>query len=66
MAKIKNPVTLSSAYKISTSTLESLGVVDVMLDTDTQLFIDPLLLNDSKHPEMHDSAAHAYKKRFET
>ncbi|EJA3095844.1 MULTISPECIES: hypothetical protein [Vibrio] len=65
MAKIKNPVTLSSAFKISTSTLDSLGVVDVMLDTDTQLFIDPLLLNDSQHAEMHDNASNAYKSRFE-
>ncbi|WP_212752662.1 MULTISPECIES: hypothetical protein [Vibrio] len=64
MAKIKNPVTLSSAFKISTSTLDSLGVVDVMLDTDTQLFIDPLLLNDSQHAEMHDNASNAYKSRF--
>ncbi|MFV8408119.1 hypothetical protein ACNO6G_23755 [Vibrio harveyi] len=64
MAKITNPTSLSSAFKIDPKVLTSLGVVDVHLDADTRLFIDPLLLYQSKHAEIHKGATKSYEDRF--
>lgn len=35
------PITFSEQFPIPQSTLESTGVFDVILDVDTQVFIDP-------------------------
>ncbi|RBW44593.1 hypothetical protein DS885_11045 [Psychromonas sp. B3M02] len=65
MGKIQNPATISSEFGICSKTLDKLGVVDVLLNTDTLLFIDPMLLAESKHDEMNTGAVNSYKKRFE-
>ena len=65
MGKIKNPVTISSAFGISEGKLIELGIVDVLLDTDTLLFIDPLLLSESRHSEIRLEAVCSYNDRFE-
>lgn len=66
MAKICNPVSISTEFGISEETLKEFDVVNVMLTTDTLLFIDPMLLVHSKHPEIHDGATQEYSTRFET
>lgn len=52
MAKIKNPLQFSRHFKISEQTLDRLDVFDPTLNVDAKLFIDPLLLANSRHDEM--------------
>lgn len=65
MAKITKISTISSCFKIDTVLLDTLDVVDVLLDSDTLLFIDPLLLIESKHIEMNTEAIDTYNSTFE-
>ena len=64
MGKITNPATLSSEFALDKGQLDKLGVVDVLLNTDTLLFIDPLLLAASSHAEIKNEANNAYNERF--
>lgn len=66
MAKARNPITLSREFNIPPATLDRLGVLDVKLGIDTKLFIDPLLLRRSRHPEIHKHGQHQYHVHFET
>ncbi|MFB0767998.1 hypothetical protein ACEU5N_09985 [Aeromonas salmonicida] len=65
MGKIKNPATISSEFGIDVAVLDKLGVVNVLLNTDTLVFIDPLLLEDSAHKEISEGAYQSYRDRFE-
>jgi hypothetical protein len=51
------PTSLSKYLEIPNTTMESLGVFDPILDHDTRLFIDPLLLKHCKTPEFASSYA---------
>lgn len=64
MAKAKNPSTFSREYSLPHTAVESIGVLDSTLAIDTRLFIDPLLLEHSKHKEMQE-AAKTYREFFE-
>jgi hypothetical protein len=66
MGKITNPATIVSEFGVPEELLKEFDVVNVLLATDTLLFIDPMLLVYSKHPEMHDGAIGEYTTRFET
>ncbi|HGM6415987.1 TPA: hypothetical protein ACKP8A_001961 [Stenotrophomonas maltophilia] len=59
------PVTLSMAWKVTQAQLESVGAIDVTLNCDTNLFIDPLLLEDASDDEFAQCATEAYTSRFE-
>jgi hypothetical protein len=63
MAKIKNPVQFSRHFGVAEQQLSSLGVLDPTLNVDTKLFIDPLLLGKSSHPEFK-KAEKTYKEYF--
>jgi hypothetical protein len=65
MGKIKNPATISSEFGVDLAVLDQLGVVNVLLNTDTLVFIDPLLLENSSHMEISDGAYKSYRARFE-
>ncbi|MGP3791723.1 hypothetical protein [Pseudomonas sp. B392_1p] len=65
MGKIKNPATISSEFGVDSAVLDKLGVVNVLLNTDTLVFIDPLLLEHSTHEEIRDGAYQSYRARFE-
>ncbi|WP_312454951.1 hypothetical protein [Pseudescherichia sp.] len=65
MAKLTTISTISSHFGIKEDLLDQLDVVDVLLDSDTLLFIDPLLLSDSKHEEMSRDAFKTYNETFE-
>lgn len=65
MAKITNPKTLSDQFDIDRRRLDDLGVLDQTLAIDTKLFIDPLLLSSSEHPEMSYAAVDQYRHHFE-
>ncbi|MEL4387870.1 hypothetical protein [Shewanella xiamenensis] len=64
MGKIKSPISLGTQFAIDEGVLETLDVIDVLLEADTLLFIDPMLLSVSKHPEMNLGAAKSYKDKF--
>ncbi|WP_330210293.1 hypothetical protein [Pseudomonas sp. AM4(2022)] len=65
MAKITSLETISSEFGINPKELEKLDIIDTQLTVDTNLFIDPLLLPESKHEEINTGAATAYEQRFE-
>lgn len=44
MAKIKNPVRFSTHFNVDEAQLTELGVLNLTLNVDTKLFIDPFLL----------------------
>lgn len=66
MAKAKNPVTLSREFRVNQHALARVGVLDVTLAIDTKLFIDPLLLSRSRHPEINTQAVQEYHAHFDT
>lgn len=49
MAIIKDPVLFSSCFGIDATALQDAGLIDPFLDVDTQLFIDPVLLEKSSN-----------------
>lgn len=66
MGKIKNPINFSTAFKVDKNAVISADVVDVILNADTNLFIDPLLLEESKHQEFSRGAFSTYNEYFKT
>lgn len=65
MAKISKPVLFSKYYKVRPTTLKSLGIFNPTLNADTPLFIDPMLLSGSAHPEMIE-ASKRYRQYFQS
>jgi hypothetical protein len=66
MAKIRNPARFSEHFKVDTALLTKSGVLNPTLNADTKLFIDPLLLGDSAHPEISGEGRQAYIRHFST
>ncbi|WP_275234004.1 hypothetical protein [Pantoea ananatis] len=66
MAQVTELTTLSSLEGIDIDMLDSLGVTDVILNADTALFIDPLLLSCSKHKEINKNGTEKYDEKFRT
>lgn len=64
MAKARNPITVSAEFGIDQGKLAKLGVFDATLAIDTKLFIDPMLLQHSKHIEFKTHAAKQYSDHF--
>lgn len=64
MKKMKVPVQFSGHFGLKKQKLSQLGLLDPILNLDTKLFIDPLLLNLSKHIEMN-SASHTIDEYFD-
>jgi len=66
MSKIASPVRFSDHFGFESSLLDSAGVLNPSLNVDTGLFIDPLLLGRSKHPEIGTGARASYEHHFTT
>jgi hypothetical protein len=64
MAKIIDPVRFSEHFGISGNLLEEAGVLNPTLNADTLLFIDPLLVPLSSHPEISGKARDVYVEHF--
>lgn len=64
MAKISNPVRFSKYFCIPEDRLTEIGVLDPTLNVDTKLFIDPLLIPYSAHPEISGLGRSAYVEHF--
>ena len=65
MGKIKNPVIFSSHFRIDPLVLERAGAVDPTLNVDLRLFIDPLLLPQSRASQMKTDATMRIRNHFE-
>ncbi len=64
MSKFKNPVLFSKHFNIDVALLDRFGLIDPFLDVDTQLFIDPLLLEKSSNKVISSAAAAHFKQHF--
>lgn len=64
LAKISNPIRFSQHFGIPEERLASVGVLNPTLNLDTRLFIDPLLIPLSRHPEISGTARTAYVDHF--
>lgn len=64
MAKIISPILFSQYFKIDTNILEKNDIFDPILNLDTLLFIDPLLLEKSKHKMIKDQSTTQLKKFY--
>lgn len=66
MAKIANPVRFSDHFGLDEAALRDAGVLNPTLNVDTKLFIDPLLMERSQHPEICQGAVSTYRQYFTT
>jgi hypothetical protein len=64
MGKIKDPVLLSKQFKLDRKKLAKLGLLDPLLNGDTRLFIDPILLNGSKNEVIRKYGVKCFNKYF--
>jgi hypothetical protein len=64
MKAFSDPNLFSRHFKIETEELEKAGLIDPFLDVDTQLFIDPILLEKSENPLIRLDAHKALRLHF--
>jgi len=65
MAKVRNPILFSSHFGLKPGALEADGLIDPFLNVDTQLFIDPALLEKSAHDLIKKDALATFRQHFE-
>lgn len=65
MAKIKNPKRFSDAFNIDEKVLKDQGLLNPLLNVDTKLFVDPLLLVKSSNSIISGEGYNQYIKYFE-
>ena len=64
MGKIRNPKLFSQEFGINPKALAKLGLLDPILNGDTRLFIDPVLLRSSKNPIITSLGQQSFAKYF--
>ncbi len=64
MAKIINPCLFSKYFGIDSKTLDDASIIDPFVNVDTQLFIDPVLLEKSGNNEISTKALVRFRKHF--
>lgn len=64
MARIQDPLLFSKYFGIDEEELENAGLIDPFLNVDTQLFIDPVLLEKSSNPEINGNAYEKFRDHF--
>jgi len=65
MGKATDPRTFTDCFDVKPARLAQFGVLNPTLAIDTKLFIDPLLLKQSRHSEISGQAASEYRHHFE-
>jgi hypothetical protein len=63
MAKIVNPKLFSQQFGVPKVDIDKAGFLDPLLNADTKLFIDPLLLRHSKNTTLKTKGVAAFRKR---
>ena len=66
MAKFRNPVLFSQHFGVSPKLLASNGIFDPVLNGDTKLFVDPMLLRHSATQPFATNARQAFESYFQT
>lgn len=64
MGKITNPVRFSAYFGLDPDFLIEKGALDPTLNLDTNLFIDPMLLETSQHRVIREDAFQSYSQHF--
>jgi hypothetical protein len=64
MGVIRNPVSFSKHFGVDEGRLAKLGVFDPILNVDTRLFIDPVLVSKSGHRGFAKSATATFRRYF--
>ena len=64
MTRVQNPTLFSTYFGVAPSVLDTAGLIDPFLDVDTQLFIDPVLLEKSSNCIISVDGVAAFKKHF--
>ncbi|WP_373092336.1 hypothetical protein [Zhongshania sp.] len=64
MAKVQNPLLFSKHFDIDEGELRKAGLIDPFLNVDTQLFIDPVLLEKSSNPKISGDAYINFRDHF--
>jgi hypothetical protein len=64
MARVQNPTLFSTYFNLDSDMLAVAGLIDPFVDVDTQLFIDPVLLEKSHHPKIANDAIDSFRKHF--
>lgn len=64
MSKIQNPLLFSKHFGVDEKELANAGLIDPFLNVDTQLFIDPVLLEKSANPKISGDAYKNFCSHF--
>lgn len=64
MAIIRNPRKFTDHFGVPLEQFEEAGLLDPVLNADTRLFIDPLLLEQSENALIRGQGAAKFRKRF--
>lgn len=64
MALVQNPTLFSKYFGIKASDLDAAGLIDPFIDVDTQLFIDPVLLEKSTIAEISGEGISTFREHF--
>tara|TARA_R110000868_G_scaffold229089_4_gene482089 strand:+ start:1869 stop:3302 length:1434 start_codon:yes stop_codon:yes gene_type:complete len=64
MSKFNNPTLFSALFGVAPAVLESAGLIDPFVDVDTQLFIDPVLLEKSSNEIIRTIAVEKFRLHF--
>lgn len=64
MAKLIQPVLFSSQFKFDSRLLDDAGLIDPILNSDTKLFLDPLLVKKSQAPLIIANGLKVIEQRF--
>jgi len=65
MAAFSKPLLFSEYFKVGADKLEAAGLIDPFLTVDTQLFIDPILLEKSSNDLIRKEAYQAFRDHFQ-
>lgn len=65
MARVKDPVLFSKEFGIDPELIAAEGLIDPFLNVDTQLFVDPILLQKSSIRMISKNANQRFRKNFE-
>jgi len=64
MAKIINPISFSEHFKLNNNELENIRILNPILNIDTKLFIDPVLLSQSSFDEISNGGEQRFQNFF--
>ncbi|KUP92688.1 hypothetical protein [Tritonibacter horizontis] len=65
MAKVKNPVLFSKHFGVDPALLDAADLIDPFLNVDTQLFIDPVLLEKSSNQRIRVDGIRTFRQHFQ-